>query len=127
MIVIKHSDGSIECYIDPNLKKVSLDGDIQLAANEKVVLKTRICNGEVSFEDVDVQRFKYGNVCSPQHIIDGFRTGDNKPNGNLYITSNDSDNFRCVVKSGIDVKKVIRIALEDLSCLIPCRTPLPNH
>lgn len=94
MKVIKHSDGSIECYIDPNLKKVSLDGDIQLAANEKVVLKTRICNGEVSFEDVDVQRFKYGNVCSPQHIIDGFRTGDNKPNGNLYITSNDSDNFR---------------------------------
>ena len=34
-------------------------------------LKTRVCNGEVSYEEVAVQ-FKYGNLCIPKHIIDGF-------------------------------------------------------
>lgn len=62
MIVIKHSDGSIECYTDPNLKELSLDGEIRLAADEKLVLKSCFCNGVVSFEDVAAQ-FKYGNKC----------------------------------------------------------------
>ncbi|CAH3119328.1 unnamed protein product [Pocillopora meandrina] len=42
MIVIKRSDGEIECYTDPNLKELSLDGEIQLAADEQLVLKTRL-------------------------------------------------------------------------------------
>ena len=117
VIVVKHSDGEIECYTDPNLKELSLDGEIQLAADEQLILKTRVRNEEVSFEDVAVQ-FKYGNACIPQHIIDGFRAKDKKPNGDLYIISNGSEHFRCVVKSGIDLKKVIRIALEDLG--LPC-------
>ena len=117
LIVIKHGDGEIECYTDPNLKELSLDGEIQLADDEQLILKTRVRNGEVSFEDVAVQ-FKNGNVRIPQHIIDGFKAQDEKANGDLYIISNDSEHFRCVVKSGIDFKKVIRIALEDLG--LPC-------
>ncbi|XP_022804645.1 uncharacterized protein LOC111341875 [Stylophora pistillata] len=112
VIVMKHSDGSIECCTDPNLKELSLDGEVQLAADEKLVFKTRVYNGVVSFEDVAVQ-FKYGNKCIPQHIIDGFRAIDNKPTGDLYIISNDSDNFRCVVIGKNNFKKVIRTVKEN--------------
>ena len=77
MIVIKHSNGEIEYFTDPNLKEFSLDGEIQLATNEQLILKTRVRNGEMSFEDAAV-KFKYGNKCIPQHIIDSFRAQDKK-------------------------------------------------
>ena len=117
VLVVKHSDGEIECFTDPNLKEFSLDGEIQLAAHEQLVLKTRVCNGEVSFEDVAVQ-FKYGNKCIPQHIINGFKAKDKKPNGDLYIISDNLDNFRCVVKSPNNFKKVARTAKEDFQPLL---------
>ena len=117
LIVIKHSDGTIECFTDPNLKEFSLDGEIQLAADEQLILKTRVCNGEVSFEDVAVQ-FKYGNKCSPQHIINGFKALDKKRNGDLYIISDNSGNFRCVVKSPNNLKKVARTAKENFQPLL---------
>ena len=116
VLVIKHSDGTIECFIDPNLKKFSLDGEIQLAADEQLILKTRVCNGEVSFEEAAVQ-FKYGNKCIPQHIINGFKAPYRKPNGDLYIISDNSDNFRCVVKSPKKFEKVARMVKEDFQPL----------
>ena len=117
MLVIKHSDGAIECFTDPNLKEFSLDGEIQLAAHEQLILKTRVCNGEVSFEEVAVQ-YKNGNKCIPQHIINGFKAQDKKPNGDLYIISDNSDNFRSVVKSPNNFKKVARTAKEDFQPLL---------
>ena len=117
LIVIKHSDGTIECFTDPNLKEFSLDGEIQLAADEQLIMKTRVCNGEVSFEDVAVQ-FKYGNKCIPQHIINGFKALDKKRNGDLYIISDNSGNFRCVVISPNNFKKVARTAEEDFQPLL---------
>ena len=117
VLVIKHSDGTIECFTDPNLKEFSLDGEIQLAADEQLILKTRVCNGEVSFEDVAVQ-FKYGNKRIPQHVINGFKAQDKKPNGDLYIISDNSDNFRCVVTSPNNLKKVARTAKEDFQPLL---------
>ena len=117
VLVIKHSDGTIECFTDPNLKEFSLDGEIQLAADEQLIMKTRVCKGEVSFEDVAVQ-FKYGNKCIPQHIINGFKAQDKKRNGDLYIISDNSDNFRGVVKSPNNLKKVARTAKEDFQPLL---------
>ena len=117
LIVIKHSDGTIECFTDPNLKELSLDGEIQLASDEQLIMKTRVCNGEVSFEDVAVQ-FKYGNKCIPQHIINGFKALDKKRNGDLYIISDNSGNFRCVVKSPNNLKKVARTAKENFQPLL---------
>ena len=116
VLVIKHSDGEIECFTDPKLKEFSLDGEIQLAADEQLILKTRVCNGEVSFEEAAVQ-FKYGNKCIPQHIINGFKAPYRKPNGDLYIISDNSDNFRCVVKSPNKFEKVARMAKEDFQPL----------
>ena len=117
LIVIKHSDGTIECFTDPNLKEFSFDGEKQLAADEQLIMKTRVCNGEVSFEDVAVQ-FKYGNKCIPQHIINGFKAQDKKCNGDLYIISDNSGNFRCVVKSPNNLKKVARTAKENFQPLL---------
>lgn len=34
VLVIKHSDGTIECFTDPNLKEFSMDGEIQLTAHK---------------------------------------------------------------------------------------------
>ena len=107
VIAIKHSDGGVKWYIDSSLKEFSLDGEIQLDADEQLIMKTRVCNGEVSFEEGAVQ-FKYGNVCIPQHIIDGFRSLDKKPNGDLYIILHKSGNFRSVVKRLSILKKVAR-------------------
>lgn len=73
-----------------------------------IILKTRVRNEEVSFEEVAV-RFKYENKCIPQHIINGFKDRD----GDLYIISDDSDNFRCVVKSPYNLKKVARMIRKD--------------
>ena len=109
VLVIKHSDGRINYYGVPNLEEFSLDGEIELAAHEQLILKTRVCNGKVSFEDVAVQ-FKYGNVRIPQYIIDIFRVQE--PNGDLYIISDNSGNFRSVVKRKRFFKKVERAAKE---------------
>ena len=105
LLIIMHSDGTINHSTVPNLKESSLVGEIQLAAHEQLILKTRVYNGEVSFEEADVQ-FKYGNKCIPKHIIDGFRAEDGKkPNGDLYVISDNSGNFRCVVKGPNKNKK----------------------
>ena len=110
LLIIKHSDGTINHSTVPNLKGSSLNGEIQLAANEQLILKTRVYKGEVSFEEADVQ-FKYGNKCIPKHIIDDFRAKEGeKPNGDLYVISDNSGNFRCVVQSPNNFGKVTRIA-----------------
>ena len=110
LLIIMHSDGTINHSTVPNLKESSLNGEIQPAVNEQLILKTRVYNGEVSFEEADVQ-FKYGNKCIPKHIIDGFRAEDDKkPNGDLYVISDNSGNFRCVVKGPNNFEKVIRKA-----------------
>ena len=41
---------------------------------------------------------KYGNVCIPQHIIDRLGARNKNHHGDLYIISDDADNFRWVVK-----------------------------
>ena len=100
--IYKNSDGTIGWAVDPKLEAFSLDsGEIQLATNEKLVLKTRVRNGEVSFDEIDVQ-FKYGNLGIPQHVLDSFRNEfKKKPYGDLYIISDETGKFRCIVKSGI--------------------------
>ncbi|XP_022804656.1 uncharacterized protein LOC111341882 [Stylophora pistillata] len=100
--IIRYSDGRTECRLHRNIKPLSLDREITLAADEKLVLKTRVREGKVSFEDADVQ-FKYANLYIPQYIIDSFTEKDN---GKLvYIISDREDKFRSVAKrEGVCVK-----------------------
>lgn len=83
---------------------------------EKLVLKTRIREGKVSFEDDDVQ-FKYSNLYIPQHIIDGF---PQEENGKVVCNFSDSEeNFRCVVKRKSAGEKVAEFANDQFFLCFP--------
>ena len=93
--VIKLSNGSTVCYVDHNLKQFTLDEEIQLDTGKKLLLKTRVRNGKVSFEDNDV-KYKYRNNCIPECIIDDLQM--RKADGDLYISLHDSDKFEAIIK-----------------------------
>ena len=93
--VIKLSNGSTVCYVDHNLKQFTLDEEIQLDTGKKLLLKTRVRNGKVSFEDNDV-KYKYRNSCIPECIIDDLQM--KKADGDLYISLHDSDKFEAIIK-----------------------------
>ncbi|CAH3119290.1 unnamed protein product, partial [Pocillopora meandrina] len=93
--VIKLSNGSTECYVDHNLKQFTLDEEIQLDTGKKLLLKTCVRNGKVSFEDNDV-KYKYRNNCIPEHIIDDLQK--RKADGDLYISLHDSGKFEAIIK-----------------------------
>ena len=101
--VIKLSDGSTECYVDQNLKQFTLDEEIQLDTGKKLLLKTRVRNGKVSFEDNDV-KYKYRNNCIPKCIIDNLQM--TKADGDLYISLYDSDKFRAIIKGSRKIEQV---------------------
>ena len=93
--VIKLSNGSTECHVDHNLKQFTLDEEIQLDTGKKLILKTCVHNGKVSFEDNDV-KYKYRNNCIPECIIDDLQM--RKADGDLYISLHDSDKFEAIIK-----------------------------
>ena len=65
--IIKHHNGSFEWTTVKNLRRFSLKKEVQLFQDEVLVLKTRVRNGEVSFEENDVQ-FLRGIFTFP-HIL----------------------------------------------------------
>ena len=98
-VIIRRCNGLFTWNPDKNLRRFSLKKESELHDNETLVLKTRVRNGEISFDENDVQ-FLHGNI--PQHILDGIKakyTG--KPLGDLYVISDDAGKFRSVVKSGV--------------------------
>ena len=105
--VIKLSNGSTECYVDHNLKQFTLDEEIQLDTGKKLLLKTRVRNGKVSFEDNDV-KYKYRNNCIPECIIDDLQM--RKADGDLYITLHDSDKFEAIIKESGKIEQAANAA-----------------
>ena len=98
----KLGNGSFEWIPDQNLRRFSPKKEVELNDKEKVVLKTRVRNGEISLEESDVQ-FLRENI--PQHILDDLQaTFTGKPYGDLYVISDDAGEFRSVVKSGVKDK-----------------------
>ena len=93
--VMKLSNGLVGYHVDRDLKQFTSHGKIQLASEKRLVLKTRVHNGKVSFEDNDV-KYKYENSCIPKYIIDNLQK--ERADGDLYIVSDDSDNFVAIVK-----------------------------
>lgn len=77
------------------MKQFTLDEEIQLDTGKKLLLKTRVRKGEVSFEDNDV-KYKYRNNCIPEYIIDDLQM--KKADGDLYISLHDSDKFEAIIK-----------------------------
>ena len=105
--VIKLSDGSTECYVDQNLKQFTLDEEIQLDTGKKLLLKTRVRNGKVSFEDNDV-KYKYRNNCIPECIIDDLQM--RKADGDLHICLHDSDKFEAIIKESGKIEQAANAA-----------------
>ena len=105
--VIKLSDGSTKCYVDQNLKQFTLDEEIQLDTGKKLLLKTRVRNGKVSFEDNDV-KYKYRNNCIPERIIDDLQM--RKADGDLYISLHDSDKFEAIIKESGKIEQAANAA-----------------
>ena len=71
------------------------------------LLKTRVRNGKVSFEDNDV-KYKYRNNCIPDCIIDDLQK--RKADGDLYITLHDSDKFEAIIKESGKIEQAANAA-----------------
>ena len=93
--IMKLSNGLAGYHVDQNLKQFTSHGEIHHVSEKRLVLKTRVHNGKVSFEDNDV-KYKYGNSCIPKYIIDDLQK--KRADGDLYIVLDDSDNFVAIVK-----------------------------
>ena len=93
--IMKLSNGLVGYHVDRDLKQFTSHGKIQLASEKRLVLKTRVHNGKVSFEDNDV-KYKYENSCIPKYILDNLQR--KRADGDLYIFSDDSDSFVTIVK-----------------------------
>ena len=99
--IIKHHNGSFEWTSVKNLRRFSLKKEVELFHNEILVLKTRVRNGEISFDENDVQ-FLRGDIYLPPHIIARLKTESRgNPYGDLYVILNGVGQFRSVVKSGV--------------------------
>ena len=107
--IIKFGNGSTEFYVDQNLKQFTLGRDIQLDTGKKLLLKTRVDNGKVSFEDNDV-KYKYRNNCIPKCIIEDLERM--KADDDLYITLRDSYKFEAIIKGSGKMEQAFNAALE---------------
>ena len=100
--IVQSIDGQLQWSVDPKLIEVSksMYEGIKIAANETLVLKTRIRKGQVSFQENDVD-FKYGSFRIPQEIINKLKEEHyTTPCGVLYIISDKKGNLRTIVKIG---------------------------
>ena len=99
--IIRHHNGSFQWTTDKNLRRFSLKKEVQLFQDEILVLKTRVRNGEISFDENDVQ-FLRGDIYLPRHIIARLKTEfRGNPYGDLYVILDGFGQFRSVVKSGV--------------------------
>ena len=100
--IVLGKNGVLQWSVDPKLVEISRSRNegIQIAHNETLMLKTRIRNGQVSFEEGDVH-FRHGNWQIPQDIIDSLK----EDCGVLYIISNEKGSLRSIVKKGKNDRK----------------------
>ena len=100
--IVQGIGGKLRCSCDAKWIEVSRSRyeGIKIAANETLMLKTRIRKGLVSFQEDDVH-FMYGNFQTPQGIIDKLKEEYcSTPCGDLYIISDEKQNLRSIVKIG---------------------------
>ena len=100
--IVQTPDGQLQWSVDPKLIEVSKTRykGIEITAKETLVLKTRIFEGLVSFQENDVD-FKYGSFRITQEIISKLKEEHyTTPCGVLYIISGEKGNMRTIVKIG---------------------------
>ena len=100
--IVQGNDGQLQWSVDPKWIEVSKSRykGIEITANETLVLKTRICQGLISFQENDMD-FRYGRFLIPQEIINKLKEEHRAtPCGVLYIISDEKGNLRTMVKIG---------------------------
>jgi len=100
--IVQCIDGTLRWSVNPKLIEVSRSRyeGIEIADNETLMLKTRICYGKVSFQESDVH-FRHGTWQIPQYIVESLKEKYRAtPSGDLYIISDDREQLRVVVKIG---------------------------
>ena len=98
--IVQGTDGQLQWSVDPKLIEVSKSRyeGIKIAANETLMLKTRIRKGLVSFQENDVD-FRYGSFGIPQEIINELKEKHCATTcGELYIILDEQRNLRIIVK-----------------------------
>ena len=87
-------EGVLRWSVDPKWRKRSSDDGKQSAANEILMLKTRVRQWEVSFSEVDL-KFKHPGWEVPSFITESLKR--ERFNGELFIISDEKGNLRCTV------------------------------
>ena len=100
--IVQDLDGEPRVSVDPKLIEISksMREGIEIANYETLLLKTRIRYGKVSFQESDVH-FRHGTWQIPQCIVESLKEEYwGTPNGLLFITSDDRETLRLMVKVG---------------------------
>ena len=98
VVKIEIINGDLQWSVDSNSKESPEDEGIQIAANETVMLHTRVRYGQVSLEKGDLE-FIYPDWKVPQFIIQILqRDYKSTRNRELYIISDEQDNLRHITK-----------------------------
>lgn len=100
--IVQGIHGQLQWSVDPKLIEVSRSRyeGIKIAANETLILKTRIREGLVSFNENDVD-FRYGSFRIPREITNKLKEEHwATPCRVLYIISDEIGNLRTIVKIG---------------------------
>ena len=72
------------------------DEEIEMAANDLLLLQTRVKNGVVSFHEDDIEARYPVDWQVPGYIIEELKT--KASNGKLFIVSDEKGNLKCTVK-----------------------------
>ena len=90
-------NGELKWSVDSKSKESREDKGIQIAANEAVMLHTRVRYGQVSLEKGDLEFISPG-WRAPQFIIQTLqREYRSTPNGELFVISDQQGNLRHIV------------------------------
>ncbi len=107
--IVKDSNGELRVTVEHKSKDSSKDQGIELAANEAIMLETRLRYGKASFEKKDL-RFIRENFQIPPYITTSLkRDYETMPNVELYVISDDKGNLRYKVQLDVVDKACGRV------------------
>ena len=110
--IVLGKNGEPECSVRRKLKEFSRKKEIQMEENETLLLKTRLLDGQASFQESDVH-FRFGNWQIPPHIVEGLKEYKSTSAADLIISLKDGS-LRCRVNIG-HKDKIINFASRGLS------------
>ena len=97
--IVSGNNGTLHWSVDRKLKEFLRKKEIKMERNETLLLKTRLRNGQVSFEESDVH-FRFGDWQIPQHIVESLKEEHKSTSGADLIISFTNESLCCRVNIG---------------------------